>query len=106
MGGLTTDRERLTDLAAERSRLADELRRAQGELESRAQELARYASRFRDVIERNADAIVVVDHEGVIRFANAMAATLFGADRDALLNTPFGFPLVAGDTTEIDLRSD
>jgi signal transduction histidine kinase len=34
-----------------------------------------------------------------------MAAKLFDADRDRLLNTPFGFPLLAGDTTEIDLRS-
>src|SRR5437867_64597 len=97
---------RLIGLAAEHARLTDELRRVKQELESRTRELARSAARFRDVIERNADAIVVVDREGVIRFANAMAARLFGAERDDLLNTPFGFPLVAGETTEIDLRSE
>src|SRR5256714_6055775 len=97
---------RLIGLTAEHSRLADELRRVKQELEARTRELVRSTARFRDVIERNADAIVVVDREGIIRFANAMAAKLFGAKRDDLLDTPFGFPLVAGETTEIDLRSN
>ena len=96
---------RLTDLAAERKRLIDELGRIERALEKRTRELDQSTARFRDVIERNADAIVVVDGEGVIRFVNAMAAKLFDADGDRLLNTPFGFPLLAGDTTEIDLRS-
>jgi len=96
---------RLTDLAAERKRLIDELGRVERALEKRTRELDQSTARFRDVIERNADAIVVVDGEGVIRFVNAMAAKLFDADRDRLLNTPFGFPLLAGDTTEIELRS-
>ena len=99
------NQERLIDLTAQRSRLIDELRRVERALDARTKELERSTARFRDVIERNADAIVVVDHEGIIRFANAMATRLFGAARDALLNTPFGFPLVTGDTTEIDLRS-
>jgi signal transduction histidine kinase len=89
---------RLSDLAAERTRLANDLRRAKVDLEQSAR-------RFRDVIERNADAIVVVDQDGAIRFANSMASKLFGASREDLLNKPFGFPLVAGETTEIDLRS-
>src|SRR2546423_13164567 len=96
---------RLIGLTAEHSRLADELRRVKQELEARTRDLARSTARFRDVIERNADAIVVVDREGVIRFANIMAARLFGANCSELLDTPFGFPLVAEETTEIDLRS-
>ena len=98
--------ERLIDLAAERARLAEELRRVERQLDARTRELARSTARFRDVIERNADAIVVVDREGIIRFANAMATKLFDTDRANLLNTPFGFPVVVGDTTEIDLRSE
>jgi signal transduction histidine kinase len=96
---------RLTDLAAERKRLIDELRRVDHALEKRTRELDQSTARFRDVIERNADAIVVVDPEGVIRFVNATAAKLFDTDCERLLNTPFGFPLLAGDTTEIELRS-
>src|SRR3954466_622400 len=104
MGASIEIQARLIDLSAEQARLADELRRVERELEARTRDLGRSTARFRDVIERNADAIVVVDGEGVIRFANAMATKLFDADRRDLLNTPFGFPLVADDTTEIDLR--
>jgi signal transduction histidine kinase len=73
------------------------------ELERRTRELAESEARFRDIIERNADAIVVVDRDGVVRFANAMAVKLFGRRRAELVGTPFGFPAIAGETTEVDL---
>lgn len=82
----------------------EELRRLERELAARTRDLARSTALFRDVIERNADAIVVVDRDGVIRFANAMARELFAAHQSDLLGTAFGFPLVTGDTTEIELR--
>jgi signal transduction histidine kinase len=66
-------------------------------------QLAESEARFRDIIERNADAIVVVDHDGVIRFVNAEASHLFGKSREILLGSSFGFPVVAGATTELDL---
>ncbi|HEX6135820.1 MAG TPA: PAS domain-containing sensor histidine kinase [Longimicrobiales bacterium] len=67
------------------------------------QELARTESRFRDVIERNADAIVVMDREGTILLANAAAAKLFGRRQAELVGSPFGYPVTAGETTELDL---
>jgi signal transduction histidine kinase len=72
---------------------------------SLGRELRASEARFRDVIERNADAIVVVDREGVVTFANPMAKRLFGRSETSLIGTAFGFPLVAGETTEIDLVS-
>ena len=93
-------------LTAERARLADETDRLTHELEARTNALARSEARFRDVIERNADAIVVVDGDGLIRFANTMATKLFGSARTSLLGSPFGFPLVADETTEVDLVSN
>ena len=71
-----------------------------GSLEER---LARAESRFRAVIERNADAIIVIDHAGVVRFANDAALTLFRRSADELVGSPFGFPMLAGETTELDL---
>jgi signal transduction histidine kinase/PAS domain-containing protein len=68
-----------------------------------AGELARSEGRFRDVIERNADAIVVVDREGVVQFANAMAGELFGCAPGELLGTPFGYPMIVGESTEVDV---
>jgi signal transduction histidine kinase/PAS domain-containing protein len=93
----------LVAMAAERARLAAALRQRDSELEQRTQELDRSRARFQDVIERNADAILVVDSEGHICFANAMAAALFRSDRAALIGTPFGFPVLLGETTELDL---
>jgi signal transduction histidine kinase len=81
-------------------RIADGRRRA-----TLAHELRASEARFRDVIERNADAIVVLDHEGVVCFANPMAERLFGRADPSLVGTTFGFPLVAGETTEIDVVS-
>lgn len=68
--------------------------------------LAESEARFRDVIERNADAIIVVDNEGIVRFANAEAGKLFGRSREVLVGSSFGFPVVAGETTELDLPSN
>jgi signal transduction histidine kinase len=76
------------------------------ELETRTRQLAESEARFRDVIERNADAIIVVDLDGVVRFANSQAAQLFGKPEEALLGAPFGFPMVAGETTELDLPNN
>ena len=92
-------------LPAERARMVDEAQRLQQELDRLTEALERSEARFRDVIERNADAIVVVDGDGLIRFSNAMAGKLFGP-RAVLLGGSFGFPLVAGETTELDLLSD
>jgi PAS domain S-box-containing protein len=73
------------------------------ELERRTHDLRRSEARFRDVIERNADAIVVVDETGLVRFVNSAATKLLGASREQLLDSPFGFPLVTEETTELDL---
>jgi signal transduction histidine kinase len=95
--------QRLVCVAAERARLAFELQLRERELEDRTRELNQSETRFRDIIERNADAIVVVDHEGVVRFCNSGASQLFGTPREKLIGKAFGFPMVAGDTTELDL---
>jgi signal transduction histidine kinase len=84
----------------------DAVQKLQHELERRTRALERSEARFRDVIERNADAIVVVDSQGLIRFTNDRAITLFGGTRAALIGKPFGFPLVKDETTELDLLTD
>lgn len=84
---------------AERARLL-------AELDIRTRELAESEARFRDIIEHNADAIIVVDEEGIVRFANSEASRLFDLPREALIDAPFGFPVAAGETTELDLPHD
>jgi signal transduction histidine kinase len=74
-------------------------------LERRASELERSEQRFLDIVEHTADAIIVVDDKGIIRFANPVAKSMFADLRAELVGTDFGFPLVSGETTELDLLS-
>src|SRR5256714_657613 len=61
------------------------------------------SSGLRAIIERLPDGIVIVDMTGKIRFANPAAAHLFDRSTDELVGTDFGFPVVSGETTEIDI---
>src|SRR3954471_10201800 len=58
---------------------------------------------LRAIIERLPDGIVVVDSHGTIRFANPSAVRLFDRKAEDLVGTSFGFPVVVGETTEIDI---
>ncbi|HYS70650.1 MAG TPA: ATP-binding protein, partial [Gemmatimonadaceae bacterium] len=60
-------------------------------------------STLKAIIERLPDGIVVVDSDGIIRFANPAAERLFDRRADDLVGTSFGFPVVLGETTEIDI---
>ncbi|MFL5620968.1 MAG: sensor histidine kinase [Gemmatimonadaceae bacterium] len=64
-------------------------------------------ARLRAIIDGMADGVVVVDLDGVIRFANPAADRLLARPSAPLIGTYFGFPSVAGDSTEIDvIRAD
>jgi diguanylate cyclase (GGDEF)-like protein len=65
--------------------------------------LERSEARFRTMIEKNVDGIVILDMSGVVRFVNPAAELLIGRPAAELLDTLLGFPLVAGEATEIDL---
>ncbi|HET6761244.1 MAG TPA: ATP-binding protein [Gemmatimonadaceae bacterium] len=60
-------------------------------------------SSLRAIIERLPDGIVVVGTHGIIRFANPAAERLFDRSSEDLIGTSFGFPVVVGETTEIDI---
>ena len=65
--------------------------------------LAEQEARFRNVIDQNADGIVVVGTDGAIQYANAKAGKIFHSEPGALVGTPFGLPITVGETTEIDV---
>jgi signal transduction histidine kinase len=64
---------------------------------------ARSDERLREIIDRLADGVVIVARDGVVRFANPAAAALFGRPAEELVGHEFGFPTLAGETTEIDV---
>lgn len=58
---------------------------------------------LRAIIESLADGILIVDRNEVIRFANPAAEALFNRSADDLIGTSLGTPLVAGETTELEI---
>lgn len=59
---------------------------------------------IRFLVEKNADGIIVVDENGIVLFANPSAEQIFGRQRDVVIGSPIGIPLIGGDTTEITIR--
>jgi signal transduction histidine kinase/PAS domain-containing protein len=59
--------------------------------------------RLRTIIEKNADGIIIVDMQGIVRFLNPAGETMFGRRADELVDYSFGFPMVAGEQTEMDV---
>jgi signal transduction histidine kinase len=55
------------------------------------------------IISASADGILAVDADGRIRVCNPAAEELFGRRAEDLLDTPFGYPMVAGGATEVEL---
>lgn len=80
----------------ERTRLRAELHRYEYEL--RAAE-----ARFRSIIQRTADGIVILSEDSNVEFVNPAAERLFGRPAAELLGNDFGFPVVNGETTEMDI---
>jgi len=60
---------------------------------------------FRDMIYNNADGILIVNPQGIVRHINPAAQSLFGARAEQLLDQPFGFPIVGNEATEVELVS-
>jgi signal transduction histidine kinase len=60
---------------------------------------------LRTVIRENVDGMLVIDREGVVVFANPAAERLLGRAAQALNGTLLGFPVVAGESSEIDVAA-
>ncbi len=82
---------------------AIERHRMHVQLQQYARELQVSEARFRNLITKNADGIVVVDGHGIVRFVNPAAEALFGHRQGELIGELFGFPVIAGETTELDI---
>jgi signal transduction histidine kinase len=55
------------------------------------------------MIQRNADGILVIDHDGIVRFCNPAAERLFDQEAAHLIGQVFGFPLITDENTELDI---
>src|SRR4051812_23344661 len=87
----------------DRDRPEQQLAAARRHIEACEAALEESEARFRNIIDHNGDAIVVVGTDGIVRYANGAAERMFNRGSRELQGTPFGFPLTAGATTEVDV---
>ncbi len=57
----------------------------------------------RNVINSNADGVIVLDRRASLLFLNPAAQALFGKKAEELVGEMLGFPTAAGETTELDI---
>lgn len=81
-----------------------ELKTTNEQLQRQTQQLQISETNFRALLESNADAMIVVDQNGIVRFANPAAQSLFHRGDDEFLDTIFEFPTVTGDTREVEIK--
>ncbi len=58
---------------------------------------------LRTVIGENVDGMLVIDHAGVVVFANPAAGRLLGRAAQTLEGTRLGLPLAPGESSEVDV---
>jgi PAS domain S-box-containing protein len=56
---------------------------------------------FQNILQGSPDGMVIVDSNGLIVFANAAAADVFGRPLEQLLGTSFDQPIISGQNTEL-----
>lgn len=67
------------------------------------QKLQASKASFRNIVEKNADGVIVVDKKGIVRFVNPAAELLFGKKAEVFLGEEFGIPRVTSKMVEIDI---
>lgn len=80
----------------ERHRLRVELKRMSTELE-------KSETRFRDLIERSSDGMLIVDSDGIIQYVNPAAESIFNRKAKELIDESFEFSLEPRETKTIDI---
>ena len=59
---------------------------------------------FYTLVKSSLTGMVLVNREGVVLYANPAAEKLLGRSLEVLTGSPFGFPIVSGETVEILIR--
>jgi len=73
-------------------------------LEDKIRELERSKARFENIIERIEYAIIVVDTDGIVQFANDSSQNFLGASPEDIIGENFEFPLEVGQMKKIEVK--
>ena len=93
--------KRTSELLEANRRLKSEVEKsARGVMALRANE-----EKFRGIINNNADGIIILDQKGIVHFMNPAAEALFNRKAGKSIGENFGFPVLSGQSTELDIIS-
>ncbi|MEQ8753323.1 MAG: response regulator [Coleofasciculus sp. G1-WW12-02] len=98
-------KQQLQVQTAEVARLSEQSQQNHREKEKVEAALLKSEAQFQVLISRNPDGIMVIDTDGIVRFLNPAALSLFSREEDELLGQILGFPVVGEDNTEVDVRT-
>ena len=73
------------------------------ELERKVQELKKSENRFKNIMEKIDDAVIVADNEKIVQFANSSTVDFMGKSPEDLIGEEFDFPLEINQLREIEL---
>ena len=93
---------RVEERTAELSKANELLKKEIAERKQMESYLRASEANLHKVIVGNPDGIVIVDKNGIVRFVNPAAESLFGREDKELLGETFGFPMVLDETTEVE----
>ncbi len=58
---------------------------------------------FRSIVEKSADGVLILCQDGHVKYLNDSAMTLLGREKFEMIGMPFGFPVISGEVTEVDI---
>lgn len=70
---------------------------------NRSAEISTSEARFNSVVHNSPDGIVVMDSDGIIQYVNRASEIMFGHSHEILLGKSFGYPVMSGNITEIEV---
>ncbi|MBN1935856.1 MAG: PAS domain S-box protein [Anaerolineae bacterium] len=83
--------------------MTEQIQTLQARLAQVEGQLAANEARFQSIVERNVDGILIVDYKGSILFVNPAAERILCRSSAELVGAELGFPVLAGETVEVDL---
>ncbi|HTG82669.1 MAG TPA: PAS domain S-box protein [Geobacteraceae bacterium] len=69
------------------------------------QELKACKASYHNIMDKSVHGIIIVDDNGVIRFANLTAAEIFGCKAEELLGEQCGLPIISDKAVELNIKS-
>ncbi len=92
-------RQRTAELQQTSRVLEEEIQKRQHTKEA----LRKKEEHYRNIIEKNADAMIIIDDHGIVQYMNSASERLFGRRPEHFVGKTFGFPIISDEPTEIEI---